>query len=72
MRWLMSFPITTRIITGLWIALTTLYGTNKAFHDYVFKIFHRMPIDAQEFIVGLVIPIAIAIGHWRKRQLAAT
>jgi hypothetical protein len=56
-------------LVGIWELLTVLYGTNEAFHDAVFKTFNRLSIPTQEILVGLVIPIAVAITSWKNRPI---
>jgi hypothetical protein len=63
--------VSTWLGLGGWFTLTTLYVENKAFHDYVFKIFSKFPHFMQEFVVGLIVPIAIAMMQYRKAKVAA-
>lgn len=70
--WLSSFNITAGTVFCGWVALTVLYVENQAFHDYVYGIFARFPRLLQEFVVGIVIPIGLAAGKWRKSREATS
>jgi hypothetical protein len=64
--WLKT-SIPAAILVCLWVFLTFLYGTNEAFHDSLFKAFNKLSLHTQEFLVGLVVPIAVVISNWRNR-----
>lgn len=63
-----NLNITAKTLAGLWLALTVLYVENQAFHDYVFSLFSRFPHFLQEFVIGIVIPIVLMVGRWRKAE----
>ena len=66
--WLASYSITAKSIACVWVFLVVLYGENQAFHNYILTVFNRLPHFAQEFAEGIIIPIAIAIGHIRRAK----
>jgi TRAP-type C4-dicarboxylate transport system permease small subunit len=57
------------VLVCLWVFLTLLYGTDEAFHDALFKAFNKLSLPTQEFIVGLVVPIAVVISNWKNRPV---
>jgi hypothetical protein len=66
---LASYSITAKSLVCMWAALAVLYVENPAFHNYIFNLFSRFPHFLQEFVLGLVIPIAtLIIGHQRKEK----
>jgi hypothetical protein len=67
-NWLKT-SIPAAILVCLWVFLTFLYGTNEAFHHSLHHAFSKLSLHAQEFIVGLVIPIAVVISNWRTRPV---
>jgi len=65
-NWLKT-SIPAAILVCLWVVLTLLYGTDEAFHDALFKAFNKLSISTQELLVGIVVPIAVAISNWKNR-----
>jgi hypothetical protein len=68
--WLAQYNITAKSVACLWAAGAFLYVENKAFHDLVFRLFSRFPHFMQEF-VGIVTPLILLLGHWRKAKAKA-
>lgn len=70
--WLSQYNITAKSVACLWAAASFLYVENKAFHDFVFRLFSRFPHFMQEFVVGIVVPLVLLFGHWRKAKAVTT
>jgi hypothetical protein len=66
-----NLNVSAKTLAGAWVALTALYVENKAFHDFVFRLFSRFPHFLQEFVVGLLIPVLLVFGKWRKAKEAS-
>jgi hypothetical protein len=65
-----NLNVSAKTLAGAWVALTALYVENKAFHDFVFRLFSRFPHFMQEFVVGVLIPVVLLFGKWRKEKAA--
>jgi hypothetical protein len=63
-----NLNVSAKTLAGAWVALTALYVENKAFHDFVFRLFSRFPHFMQEFVVGVLIPVVLLFGKWRKEK----
>lgn len=70
--WLASYSITAKSLVCVWAALSVLYVENQAFRNYVSGIFGRFPHFLQEFVVGIVVPIVLVFGNWKKAKEATT
>jgi hypothetical protein len=66
--WAAQFNISTKSLAGAWVALTALYVENQAFHNFVSRLFSRSPHFMQEFVVGVIVPLGLLLGHWRKAK----
>jgi hypothetical protein len=67
-NWLAQFNVSAKSLACLWAAASFLYVENKRFHDAVFNLFSRFPHFMQEFVVGVIIPLVLLLGHWRKKK----